>query len=70
VTHVARLSVWLPMQRVKKREQRDSHEEEESLRRTEKGTRKNGDGNIQTTTTAEPLCTFSNCRISYLQLNP
>jgi len=32
VTHVARLSVWLPMQRVKKREQRDSDEGEESLR--------------------------------------
>jgi len=28
-----RISVWLPMQRVKKREQRDSDEGEESLRR-------------------------------------
>jgi len=31
VTHVARLSVWLAMQRAKKREQRDSDEEERQI---------------------------------------
>ena len=35
-THVARLSVWLAMQRVKKREQRDSDEEERRIGQEDK----------------------------------
>jgi len=52
VTHVTRLSVWLAMQRAKKREQRDSDEGEESIRRRRERER-SGDENIRTTTTAE-----------------